>query len=183
MTDTTQPPAETLAGHFATGCWRQPDGHYAGECACGASFWGDTYQAAKVAWAEHALTRRAGGDAGAGFVDRVCEVLRKEQDRLDAEGGDYLMDTSDCINVIRENAAALALPAPVVEGKLEQALLVFAACARDLGPDVPDDEWAKFRLLASDYRRAHAAYVALTGAEPPFPEDAHAALSEGRSHG
>ncbi len=60
----------------------------------------------------------AGGDAGEGLVERVCKLLRDEQDRLDVESGDYLMDTSDCINVIREKAAALALPAPVVEGEI-----------------------------------------------------------------
>lgn len=119
----------------------------------------------------------AGGDAGAvgpcDFYLGDCMRCGKRADR-DNQG-------EPCR---RRAIAALALPAPVVEGaSLERALLVFAACARDLGPDVPDDEWAKFRLLASDYRRAHAAYVSLTGTEPPFPEDAHAALSEGRSHG
>lgn len=62
-------------------------------------------------------------------------------------------------------------------GEVERALLVFAACARDIKPDEPDDSWARFRLLASDYRRAHALYVKLTGREPPFPDEAHAALA------
>jgi hypothetical protein len=63
--------------------------------------------------------------------------------------------------------------------EVERALMVFAACARDLNEaSVPDGEWAKFRLLASDYRRAHALYVRLTGHEPPLIEDAHAALQE-----
>lgn len=50
----------------------------------------------------------------AGEVERLREAaetiagwLKQEQDRLDAESGDYLMDTADCITVIREKAAAL----------------------------------------------------------------------------
>lgn len=69
--------------------------------------------------------------------------------------------------------ATLAIEAAA---NVPNALLVFAACYRAIKEDTPDDEWAKFRLLTSDYRRAHAAYVALTGQEPPYPEDAHAAL-------
>lgn len=46
--------------------------------------------------------------------------------------------------------------------RLREALEPFAKCADDLDGDqdvarVPDNEWAKFRLLASDYRRARAA--------------------------
>jgi hypothetical protein len=46
----------------------------------------------------------------------------------------------------------------------EKALKVFAECADELdyeteatGREYPDDEWAKFRLLVSDYRLARAA--------------------------
>jgi len=46
--------------------------------------------------------------------------------------------------------------------RLREALEPFAKCADELdgSEDVtptPDDEWAKFRLLASDYRKARAA--------------------------
>lgn len=47
---------------------------------------------------------------------------------------------------------------------LRKAIAVFAECADELDGSpqdgiqpTPDDEWAKFRLLASDYRRARAA--------------------------
>ena len=45
-----------------------------------------------------------------------------------------------------------------------EALRVFANCADELdrekeatGREFPDDEWAKFRLIVSDYRKARAA--------------------------
>ena len=40
--------------------------------------------------------------------ETVIGWLQAEQDRLDKESSDYLMDTKDCINVIRERSAALA---------------------------------------------------------------------------
>jgi hypothetical protein len=43
----------------------------------------------------------------AGEVE-IVGWLEAEQKRLDDEAGDYLMDTADCINVIREKFAALA---------------------------------------------------------------------------
>ena len=50
---------------------------------------------------------------------------------------------------------------------LVEALRPFASCAdeldhetRETGREYPDDEWAKFRLLVSDYRRARAALAA-----------------------
>lgn len=43
------------------------------------------------------------------------------------------------------------------------ALQPFAGCAEELDatqdtPRAPDEEWAKFRLLTDDYRRARAAF-------------------------
>lgn len=53
------------------------------------------------------------------------------------------------------------------------ALEPFAKCADELdietkecGREWPDDEWAKFRLLVSDYRRARAAMSALAAINP-----------------
>jgi hypothetical protein len=37
-------------------------------------------------------------------LERAAKALRDEQDRLDAEAGDYPMDTNDCIDVIRKLA-------------------------------------------------------------------------------
>ena len=59
--------------------------------------------------------------------------------------------------------------------RVKAALLVFAACGRDLLTDERGDDYAKFRLLKSDYQRAYALYVELFG-EPPYPGDVHAAL-------
>lgn len=78
-----------------------------------------------------------------------------------------------------ESASRIAKDALVGENsdnELRAALLVFAACAHDVKPEEPDDGWARFRLLASDYRRAYRYYVARFG-EPPFPEDSHVALA------
>jgi len=52
--------------------------------------------------------------ADAAMVDgeTIIGWLKAEQDRLDAEGSDYLMDTTDCINVVRERSAALAATIP-----------------------------------------------------------------------
>jgi len=52
--------------------------------------------------------------------------------------------------------------------ELYEALEVFAACADELDATretemTPDDEWAKFRLLASDYRKARAAIAKAKG--------------------
>ncbi len=68
-------------------------------------------------------------------------------------------------------AAVAALTAPTRDGEVErlrEALAPFAACADELDgsedvPRAPDGEWAKFRLLTDDYRRARAALAARSG--------------------
>lgn len=56
-------------------------------------------------------------------------------------------------------------------GKLEGARLViealtpFADCCDQIADDESDEEWAKFRLLIKDYRRARAAIHALDPAK------------------
>lgn len=42
----------------------------------------------------------------------------------------------------------------------EKALQPFAACCDHIRDDEDDEEWAKFRLLVKDYRRARAAVKA-----------------------
>jgi hypothetical protein len=61
-----------------------------------------------------------------------------------------------------------ALAVPEVRALVE-AVAPFAACADELdaetasgGREWPDDEWAKFRLLVGDYRRARAALAPFT---------------------
>ena len=51
----------------------------------------------------------------------------------------------------------------------EEALRVFAECAKELEgsedvPRAPDGEWAKFRLLTDDYRKAAAVHARLSTA-------------------
>lgn len=43
------------------------------------------------------------------------------------------------------------------------ALKPFAACTDQIGAAEDDEEWAKFRLLIGDYRRARAAYDEIAG--------------------
>ncbi len=66
-----------------------------------------------------------------------------------------------------DEASDIALASQEREAKLVEALEVFAKCADELdyddkatGRETPDDEWAKFRLLASDYRKARHALAA-----------------------
>lgn len=40
---------------------------------------------------------------------------------------------------------------------MREALKPFADCADQIDPEEDDEEWAKFRLLVSDYRRARQA--------------------------
>lgn len=54
--------------------------------------------------------------------------------------------------------------------ELAKVLEVFARCAdeldaetKDTGREYPEDEWAKFRLLVSDYRAARAALARYRG--------------------
>lgn len=49
-------------------------------------------------------------------------------------------------------AAIAAIREPITE-----ALKPFADCCEQIGTSEDDEEWAKFRLLVKDYRRAHAA--------------------------
>lgn len=52
-------------------------------------------------------------------------------------------------------ATILALLADL--DRMREALEPFAACADQIADTEDDEEWAKFRLLVSDYRRARAA--------------------------
>ncbi len=46
-------------------------------------------------------------------------------------------------------------------GILREALQPFADCVEQIKPDEDDEEWAKFRLLIKDYRRAAKALANL----------------------
>lgn len=41
--------------------------------------------------------------------------------------------------------------------ELEEALEPFAKCCEQISDDESEEEWAKFRLIIKDYRRARAA--------------------------
>ena len=44
-----------------------------------------------------------------------------------------------------------------VEARLREALKPFADCCEEINDSESDEEWAKFRLLIKDYRRAQDA--------------------------
>lgn len=46
------------------------------------------------------------------------------------------------------------------DDRLREALAPFAACVDQIADDEDDEEWAKFRLLIKDYRRARTALEA-----------------------
>lgn len=80
---------------------------------------------------------------------------------------EYTMNevVSDCCAFLREPRSQSPDVAALVE-----ALQPFASCADELdydtketGREYPDDEWAKFRLLVSDYRRARATLARVKG--------------------
>lgn len=79
----------------------------------------------------------------------------------------YKTGWNSCLeDVVKAMQSAEQQPAPDVSGLVE-ALEPFAKCADELdgapedGIDpADDDEWAKFRLLVSDFRRARAALAA-----------------------
>jgi hypothetical protein len=58
---------------------------------------------------------------------------------------------------------------PLLEA-LSEALRPFADCVDQIADDEDDEEWAKFRLLIKDYRRAARALAALSS--PTDPRDA-----------
>ncbi len=61
-------------------------------------------------------------------------------------GGSMIGWACDEIDALRAQAARLA-----------EALRPFADCCEQIANDESDEEWAKFRLLVSDYRRAREA--------------------------
>ena len=80
-----------------------------------------------------------------------------------ANGSKILLEAADEITRLQAECEKLRAR----ETKLVEALEPFAACADELdgSPEdgiepTDDDEWAKFRLLVSDYRRARAALAA-----------------------
>lgn len=54
---------------------------------------------------------------------------------------------------------------PADVGELVEALEPFAKCCEQIADDEVDEEWAKFRLLIKDYRRARAALAKHTRAQ------------------
>lgn len=64
---------------------------------------------------------------------------------------------------LAEIRTALSAAEPAIRGdeQIVAALKPFADCVEHIRDDEPDDEWAKFRLLIGDYRRARAALAAI----------------------
>lgn len=204
MTDTTQPPAETLAeareaaalafdarvrkaGHPTTVTMER---HHAKVIRAGE---GDEYDAVQAAVI--ALTRRAGGVAGA--VERLAirEFLIVCADAADLQGTRYAPSDRRSLIECRAEAkayrnaarmifeqdhssyrpAALALPAPVVEGEIASTL---HDCSRALrGMEIA---WSSMTTAAPEHAQQHEAMASQYRA---LADRCDAALSEGRSHG
>ena len=68
-----------------------------------------------------------------------------------------------CAERYRRYAHAALTTAQAEIEALRGALRPFAECCEQISDDEDDEEWAKFRLLIKDYRRARAA---LSGSKP-----------------
>ncbi|WP_242137011.1 hypothetical protein [Sphingomonas sp. TREG-RG-20F-R18-01] len=68
----------TLAEHFPTGNYHQPDETFAGECSCGHTFYGASYAASKQAWAAHALAALAPAAIASGQTQDPLDWLNKQ---------------------------------------------------------------------------------------------------------
>ena len=67
---------------------------------------------------------------------------------------------------IDDGAVARATAAEAENAQLREALKPFAKCSEQIADDEDDEEWAKFRLLIKDYRRAARAIEAQQDKEP-----------------
>lgn len=106
-------------------------------------------------------------EQSAALVERVALALYNERQRF--FDGPQVASLADLKahqyrDQLRQARAALAACQPMVEGERERlraALKPFAECVEQISDDESDEEWAKFRLLVGDYRRAADAVRAL----------------------
>ena len=83
-------------------------------------------------------------------------------DRVSGPEGVGVVEDVGCENdamliATLRNAAPSLIQSARNEARMREALEPFAACCQQIADDESDEEWAKFRLLIKDYRRARAA--------------------------
>lgn len=110
-----------------------------------------------------ATLRQRGGDvtAAESFVPQLSGAAKEAAARIRAlsarleltdDGYDGIASRDETIRLLEARLQAAE--------KMAEALKPFADCVEQISADEPDDEWAKFRLVISDYRRARAALTA-----------------------
>lgn len=83
-------------------------------------------------------------------IDRINNRRHEEQMALIKQIGEHMKQNA---TRIQSDAAEIAsLKAQVAEAR--EALKPFADCCEQISDEEDDEEWAKFRLLIKDYRRA-----------------------------
>lgn len=89
-------------------------------------------------------------------MTEVCESpayinLKNSQRQLDADG----IEVGVSRQALEEVLASYA--------EMVVALQPFAECCDQIAPEEDDEEWAKFRLVIYEYRRARAALIKARG--------------------
>lgn len=87
-----------------------------------------------------------------GIVERLRERAKQQVE----ERGDYLYK-GQADPELEESAALIE--------ELVEGLRPFADCVEQIADTEDDEEWAKFRLLIKDYRRAKAVVAKVKGEE------------------
>lgn len=98
--------------------------------------------------------------------DKLERVARAWRDSIaeNAMVGSSIADLLNDTETLRLAAiAACEAEAGERERVLREALKPFADCVDQIDADEDDEEWAKFRLLIKDYRRARAALNTTAG--------------------
>jgi hypothetical protein len=81
-------------------------------------------------------------------IDKTIKDQREHRgDYLDYGKPDQIL--VDCKTLIEQQRQEIE--------RLRETLKPFAQCVEQISPGESDEEWAKFRLLIKDYRRAQAA--------------------------
>lgn len=87
------------------------------------------------------------------LVEKVAQALHAHEDSWNDVAWEYLPASTQ--ELFRGQALAALDASPIKE--MAEALEPFAACVDQIKPGESDEEWAKFRLLVQDFRRARTA--------------------------
>lgn len=87
----------------------------------------------------------------------------KNDKQIEAVAKAIYRDWMDVDDYTIRNLAKAAIEASHAQyvPELVEALQPFANCCEEIGKEESSQEWAKFRLLIGDYRRAHQALANL----------------------